>query len=144
MLDSLDYTVSKKLADRHLYPFAQQIYADIFKSFSHFPVDLHNLGISGKGKTVTFLAYVIFSCFERSYPSFQLLYQNIVKKMQSEVKTILVQDINVETLLGCILYYYHPSMVKNALARNDIITMLSEHEKYEYELKKDTILLHIL
>jgi len=59
MLDKIEYHIARNLADRHNYPFAQNIYISIFKSFSHFPIKLKDIGIYNEGNTITFMALVV-------------------------------------------------------------------------------------
>jgi len=53
MLDKIEYRIAGRLADHHLYPYSRDIYTNIFRHFSHFPISIKELGIEGEGKTIT-------------------------------------------------------------------------------------------
>jgi len=144
MLDIIENQISKKLANRHLYPFAQHIYLNIFRAFSHFPVNLSDIQIKASGKSITFMALVVATCMEQNQTDFKKLFDTVYDLMSSQIQKLVPQDVKVETLLGCILYYFHPVDVKNVLSEKHILKLLSENDLYEYDLKKKTILLHLV
>ena len=141
MLDKIEYGIARKLSERHHYPYGQEIYMGIFRNFSHFPLKMEDLGIKGEGTTITFLALVILRCF--SYPSNNLfeLYKSILDELNQSAAPHFPQDITVETFLGCILYFYHPVEIKNILNSIEIEGIFDEKQIYEFELKKQTILM---
>jgi hypothetical protein len=143
MLDIIEYRIAARLSEHYLYPYAREIYINIFRNFSHFPIRLKDLGINDQGTTITFLAYVVMVCLDQRRDEFLPFYKNILKKLKSQVKPYFPYNIKVETILGCILYYYHPAEIKSALASVDLDGLFNAKEKYEYELKKNTILIHV-
>ena len=140
MLDQIENQIARNLADRHLYPYAQNIYLDIFKAFSHFPLKLKDVDLDGEGHTITFLALVVKTCFDKKVSSFLHLYQEVLEKLMP-LSQKMVQDVVVETYLGCMLYYYHPVHLRSQLGKNSAAGFFSEKERYEYELKRKTILI---
>jgi len=142
MLDKIEYHIARNLADRHNYPFAQNIYISIFKSFSHFPIKLKDIGIYNEGNTITFMALVVLKCLGREKNGFLDLYNDILQQLKLNVEQYFPQDIDVETFLGCALYYYHPVNIKNDLSSVDMLEKIfDEKQMYEYEMKKKTILM---
>jgi hypothetical protein len=144
MLDKIESHIAAKLADHHLYPYGREIYINIFRKFSHFPLKLKDLGIAGDGKTITFMAYVILFCFDSDKENFLLFYRNILSKLEPHIQTLFPYNIAVETFLGCVLYYYHPVDVKGVLTSFQPESLFNEKQQYEYELKKNTLLIHAI
>ena len=144
MLDRIEYRIANKLAEHHNYPYAQNIYINIFSRFSHFPLKLHDIGIKGEGNTITFMALVVLSCFDHKTKTFPDLYSAVLQKLKKQAASFFPQDIVVETFLGCILYYYHPANIKNILSTIEVSSIFNPKELYEYELKKKTILLFMV
>ena len=144
MLDKIESRIANQLAEHHLYPFARNIYCDIFRAFSQFPLKLADIGMEGEGKTITFLALVIHECSQAKNPNFDKLFQGILANLQKKAARFFPHDITVETLLGCTLYYYHPSRLRNVLSSQAIENHLNELQQYEYEIKKNTILLYVV
>lgn len=142
MLDQIEEKIALKLADRHLYPYAVNIYTNIFRDFSHFPLSLKDLEISGSGQSITFLALVVKTCQENHNTSFMELFDKILSLMVTKAEPFLVQNIKVETFLGCLLYFYHPSQIKSAIHSIGVKKIFNASEMYEYNLKKETILMH--
>lgn len=143
MLDQIEKHIARELADYHHYPFAQNIYLDIFRSFSHFPLKLEDIKLDAVGDTITYLALVVKKCFGRKVSSFLHLYQEILEEMLP-LSELTIQDIVVETYLGCILYYYHPIRVRNVLGEFNTAKFFNEKEKHEYKLKRQTILIFMV
>ena len=144
MLDQIESTIALKLADRHLYPYASNIYTNIFRAFSHFPLSLEDLEINDSGKTITYLALVIKTCQENHSTSFMELFDYILILMAEKAEPYLIQNLKVETFLGCVLYFYHPSQIKNALQSIGVEKIFSSEEMSEYKLKKETILIYAI
>ena len=144
MLDQIEYRIAKRLSEHHLYPYGQDIYISIFRKFSHFPVNLEDLCINGEGKTITFLALVVETCMSNKKEEFIKFYNKILGILKEKSATCIQRSITVETLLGCILYYYHPVSIKNILSSLNVDELFNEKEKYEYELKKKTILIYTI
>jgi hypothetical protein len=144
MLDLIEYRIAANLSERHLYPYSRDIYINIFRHFSHFPIRLADLGVRGDGQTITFLAYVVMICLERKPKQFLSSYQDLVNDLQLKVKPFFPFPIAVETFLGCMLYFHHPVDIRNALSSFDTATLFNAKEKYEYDLKKNTILIHAI
>ena len=144
MLDKIEYHIAKKLAEHHHYPYGQEIYVNILKHFSHFPLNLRDLGMKEEGKTITFLALVISECFKQKKTDFQSFYINVLDALNNSTVAKLRPNLAVETYLGCILYYYHPVNIKNVLSSVRVNEIFNEKERYEYEIKKKTVLLHAL
>jgi len=144
MIDVLDNEIAQQLAEKHNYPYAKNIYVDIFKKFSHFPIKLRELDIEEKGTTISFIALVIRTCFSQRKIKDINLYETILKQLKESVQPIFPQDITVETYLGIILYLHNPINIKNELTRVDANALFDSKQKYEYELKKKTILLYSL
>ena len=142
MLDKLEYRISKKLADHHFYPFAEHNYLNIFNAFSYFPINFKNIGINEEGKTVTFLALVVYYCFKNRKNNFNETYQAVLKELKEIAQPYFSQDIVVETFLGCVLYYFHPSDLKSKLSSIDASKIFNKDQKYEYDIKKKTILIY--
>jgi hypothetical protein len=141
MLDKLEYRISKELADHHLYPFAEHNYLNIFNAFSFFPVNFKDIGIKEEGNTVTFLALVVYYCFRNRKDSFEETYEYVLKELKNIAQPFMHQDIVVETFLGCILYYYHPSDLKNKLSSINTSKIFDNKQSYEFEMKMKTILI---
>lgn len=144
MLDKIEYRIAKQLSEYHLYPYGQDIYISIFRNFSHFPIKLEEIGISGEGKTITFLALVVDTCMLYKKEGFIKFYHKILKHLKEKNVTYFERSFNVETLLGCVLYYYHPVNIKAFLSSLNVDDIFNEKEKYEYELKKNTILIYTI
>lgn len=144
MLDQIESDIAQKLAERHLYPYASNIYINIFRAFSHFPLSLDDLEINDSGKTITYLALVIKTCQENHSTSFMELFDNILLLMTEKAKPFLIQNLKVETFLGCILYYYHPSQIKSALQSIGVKKIFNQEEMYEYSFKKKTVLMYAI
>jgi len=141
MLDQIEYRIAQKLAEYHLYPYAKDIYLNIFKKFSHFPLNMRDIGMRGEGKTITFLALVVSKCLAQKHPNFSDLYTAVLKELSEKAAKFFPQDISVETFIGCVLFYYHPSQVKNTLSTIEVSKYLNKDQLYEFELKKKTILI---
>jgi len=144
MLDKIEYRVAAKLAEYHLYPYGREIYINIFRKFSHFPLRLKDLEIKGDGLTITFMAFVTLFCLDRKKGDFLPFYKKILTELEPILQRFFPYDISVETYLGCILFYYHPVEVKNVLASLHVDAIFDEKQQYEYELKKKTLLIHAI
>ena len=144
VIDQIEYRIARELADHHSYPFAQNIYSAIFKAFSHFPLKLAHLEIKGPGKTITYIALVVKACLENRNTSFIHLFEEVLAKLDKELSPLMVQEPKIETYLGCILYFYHPTQIKNAFTKINVKSMFNAKELYEYEIKKNTVLLHVV
>ena len=144
MLDKIEYQIAGKLAEHHLYPYGREIYINIFRKFSHFPLKLKDLGIAGDGKTITFMAYVIVFCFDSKKEKFLPFYKSILSQLEPQIRTLFPYNIAVETFLGCVLYYYHPVDVKNVLTTFQARSIFNDKQIYEYKLKKNTLLIHAI
>ena len=142
MLDKLEYKIAKDLADHHLYPFAEHNYLSCFNAFSYFPVNFKDIGINEEGNTVTYLALVVHYCFKNRKSSFEETYQSILEKLKKEAQPFISQDIVVETFLGCILYFFHPSDLKSKISAINTAKLFNVEQQNEYELKKKTILIY--
>jgi len=142
MLDKLEHKIAKELADHHFYPFAEHNYLNCFNAFSYFPVNFKDIGIKEEGKTVTYLALVVYYCFKNRKSSFEETYNTVLEKLKKEAQPFISQDIVVETFLGSILYYFHPSDLKSKLASINTSKIFNEEQNDEYELKKKTILIY--
>ena len=99
MLDQIESAIALKLADRHLYPYASNIYTNIFRAFSHFPLRLDDLEINDSGKTITYLALVIKTCQENHSTSFMELFDLVLVLMSERAEPYLIQNLKVETFL---------------------------------------------
>jgi len=141
MLDQIENTVARNLAEHHLYPFGREIYMNIFKKFSHFPILLEELNINGPGISIAYLALVVLRCFDQDKSDFLILYKNILQELKESPVAKIRYNLAVETYLGCVLYYYHPIDVKNILSSMDVKEIFNDKERYEYEIKKKTVLL---
>jgi len=144
MLDQIEYKIAKKLSEFHHYPFAQNNYINIFKAFSHFPLKLSDVGVNSEGKTITFMSLVVLRCFEKDKQDFPSFFQNLLKLMKQQAAPFFPQDITVETYLGCVLFYYHPSQIRNALSIKNMKTDFNDKQLYEFDFKKKTILIFTL
>jgi len=144
MLDKLECSIAKKLAEHHHYPYGQEIYINIFKNFSHFPLNLQDLEMKDTGNTITFMALVILTCFQQKKSDFLSLYKHVLHALKESAVAKLRYNLSVETYLGCVLYYYHPVNVKNILTAVEVDDIFNEKEKYEYEIKKKTVLLYTI
>jgi len=125
-------------------PYAQNIYLNIFRKFSHFPINLSDINIKGEGKTITYLALVVYNCFNSKRLPFLELYRDILNLHKSDIQSLFLQDITVDTFLGCILYYHSPIDIKSALSDIKMDTLFTTKQLKEYKLKKKTIMLYIL
>jgi hypothetical protein len=72
------------------------------------------------------------------------MYITILEQLKETVQPIFPQDITVETYLGVVLYLHNPINIRNELTRVDTNILFDSKQKYEYELKKKTILLYAL
>jgi hypothetical protein len=141
MLDKIDYKIAKELSEYHLYPYALDIYLNIFKHFSHFPLKLKDIGIKGEGMTITFMALVILRCLDNHENDLHKQYDKILTEFKKSIAPYFPPNISVETFLGCLLFYYHPVDIKNILSTDAGDKIFDKKERYEYELKKKTILM---
>jgi len=66
----------------------------------------------------------------------------MLEKIQEKVAACFPFNTSVEILLGCILYQYHPIQLKTIFYSFNVDQLFNAKEKYEYELKKNTILIH--
>ncbi|MCK5033353.1 MAG: hypothetical protein KAS18_06950 [Calditrichia bacterium] len=144
MLDKLEYHIAKELADHHFYPFAEHNYLKIFNAFSYFPINFKDIGIKEEGKTVTFLALVVYYCFVYRQNSLNETYVRVLNELKKIAQPYFPQDIVVETFLGCILYHHHPSNINNILSSIATSKILDKNQTYEYEIKKKTILIYAI
>ena len=144
MLDQIEHQIANRLAQKHNYPYAQNIYINIFRSFSHFPIMMADIGMNGPGDTITYLALVVYKCFEENEISSINLYQKILKQLKPLVTHLFPQDCTVETFLGTILFFFHPSGIKNQLGKKEIQELFDDKQLYEFHLKKKTILINII
>jgi hypothetical protein len=144
MVDKIDYKIAKELSEYHMYPYAQDIYLNIFKHFSHFPLKLNDIGIEGEGTSITFMAMVILRCLDDHGNDLAEQYEKILREYKHIVAPYFPQNISVETFLGCLLFYYHPVDIKNTLSTVDVDKIFDKKEQYEYELKKKTILMFVV
>jgi hypothetical protein len=144
MLDQIEYRIATRLADHHNYPYARDIYTNIFRSFSHFPVKLVDVGIAGEGETITLMALTVLTCFDTMEKTFSELYAVVLQNLKERAALFFPGNIAVETFLGCIIYYYHPADIKNILATMEVSEFFSKEEFYEFKFKKKTILLFIV
>ena len=144
MIDIIDNHIAHRLAEKHNYPYAENIYVNIFKKFSHFPLKLSDLNIDGKGEFISFIALVVLKCFDYRQTKTGNIYQDILRQLKEEVQLLFPQDITVETFLGTVLFLHNPVNIKNELAHVDTELLFDSKQKYEYELKKKTILLYAL
>jgi hypothetical protein len=144
MLDKIEYRIAKNLAEKHFYPYGREIYINIFKNFSHFPLSLKDLNIKDQGRTITFIALVIFHCFDHEKTEFISFYKKILKELKTSPVAKIRYNLSVETYLGCILYYYHPVDIKNILSSVQVDNIFNDKERYEYEIKKKTVLLYTI
>ncbi len=144
MLDKIEFRIAAKLAEHHLYPYGREIYINIFRKFSHFPIKMEDLGIKGDGLTITFMAYVTLFCLDQRKENFLPFYKKILAELEPKIRPYFPFNISVETLLGCVLFYYHPVEIKNVLLFFNPDTLFDKKEKYEYELKKKTVLIHAI
>ena len=144
MLDQIEPKIAHQLAMRHNYPFAENIYMNIFHKFSYFPIKLADLDIKARGETIILMALVIRECFRQPNMNHDKLYATILPILKAKVEPLFPQDITVETFLGTILFYYNPINIQNALSLLDPENLFDEKQRYEYELKKKTILLYAM
>jgi hypothetical protein len=142
MLDKLEYRIAKELADHHFYPFAEHNYLNIFNAFSYFPINFKDIGINEEGKTVTYLALVVYNCFKNRKNNFNETYQAVLVELKKIAQPHFPQDIVVETFLGCFLYYFHPSDLKSKLSAINTTSIFNKDQQYEFDIKKKTILLY--
>ena len=141
MLDQMDNLTAQKLAEHHHYPFAQNIYQNIFKAFSYFPLNLDAVGRNGPGKTISCIALSALVCLENKENSIFKLFKNTLAYMEEHAAEFYPQNLSVETFLGCVLYFYHPSQLRNTLNTLDVSLFFNSQQIYEYEIKKKTILI---
>ena len=141
MLDQIEHKIARNLAEHHLYPFGMEIYMNIFKRFSHFPILLEDLKINGPGISIAYIPFVVLRCFDQDKSDFLNLYKKILQEMKDSPVAKLRYNLAVETYLGCVLYFYHPIDIKNILSSIDVKEIFNDKERYEYEIKKKTVLL---
>ena len=96
------------------------------------------------GLFAIFLALVVLTCFQQKKSDFLDLYKNVLHTLKESAVVRLRYNLSVETYLGCVLYYYHPVNIKNILTAVEVDDIFNEKEKYEYEIKKKTVLLYII
>jgi hypothetical protein len=144
MLDKIEYTIAENLAERHLYPYGKEIYVNIFKHFSHFPLNLKDVGLEGHGTTITYLALVIRHCLGKEKIEFITFYKKILHELKESSVSKYRYNLAVETFLGCVLYYYHPVNVKNILSSIEVQDIFNSKERYEFQIKKKTVLLYAI
>ena len=138
MLDQIEFRIAARLADHHNYPYSRDIYSNIFRSFSHFPIKLVDVGIAGVGKTITLMALTVLTCFDTKEKTFSELYAVVLQNLKERAAQFFPGNIAVETFFGCILYYYHPANIKNILSTMEVSKFFSKEELYEYKFKKKT------
>ena len=141
MLDQIEYRIARNLAEHHFYPYGREIYINIFKKFSHFPLSLNSLNIEGQGNTIIYLALVIFHCLDHEKTDFPSFYKTMLQKLKESPVAKMRYNLAVETYLGCILYFYHPVDIKNILSSAQVDEIFNDKERYEFEIKKKTVLL---
>lgn len=144
MLDKIEYRIARNLAENHHYPYAREIYINIFKNFSHFPLVLQDLGIQDQGTTITYMALVIWRCFDHGKTDFSSFYKKILQELKESPVAKMRYNLAVETYLGCVLYYYHPVNIKSILSTMEVDDIFNDKERYEYEIKKKTVLLYTI
>jgi hypothetical protein len=144
MLDQIEYNIARRLSERHLYPYALDIYINIFKHFSHFPLRMKDINLQGPGQTITFIALVVLKCFQVKTNDFNALYKKVREELQGQAASFFPENIAVESFLGCMLYFYHPVDIRNRLAEFDPYKLFDEDQRYEFNLKKNTILIFTL
>jgi hypothetical protein len=141
MLDQIEERIARGLSEQHFYPYAQNIYLDIFKAFSFFPLKLNDVGIEGEGQTITFLALVILKCREKRVTDFYELFHMVRDELNKDIAKYYPLEITVETFLGTVLYYYHPVDIRNVLLTLETDEIFNDKQRYEYDLKKKTLLI---
>jgi len=144
MLDQSEKHIAHLLAEHHHYPYGNEVYLNIFRHFSHFPLKLKYITTDLQGETITYLALVVYECLNHRATNFLDLYETVLQKFKRIASDHLPQDITVETFLGCILFYYHSTNIRTALMTMDVNPILPPEDIYEYELKKRTILIHVV
>lgn len=144
MLDQIENQIAYQLAQKHNYPFSQNIYINIFRSFSHFPITMSDIGLEGMGKTITYMALVVLKCYEIEGHTLPELFQKVLKELKPLVESYYPQDCTVETFLGAALFFSHPSSIKSDLGDKDVKIMFTEEQLYEFELKKKTIYINTI
>ena len=144
MLDKIEYRIARNLAENHHYPYGREIYINIFKNFSHFPLKLQDLGIQDQGTTIIYMALVIWRCFDHGKTEFSSFYKKILQELKESPVAKMRNNLAVETYLGCVLYYYHPVNIKNILSTTSVNDIFNDKERYEYEIKKKTVLLYTI
>jgi hypothetical protein len=144
MLDKIEYKIAEKLAEHHHYPYGKEIYVNIFRNFSHFPLNLKDLELDGDGNTITYIALVVQHCFRKEQIEFLSFYKNILQELRESPVAKLRYNRPVETFLGCILYYYHPVDIKNVLSSIAFQNIFRSKERYEFEIKKKTVMLYTI
>ena len=144
MLDKIEYRIAAQLADHHLYPYGRDIYINIFRHFSHFPIRMKDLDIGGEGETITFLAYVVLFSLQHKNDGLLPFYKQVLEEIRVKVASFFPFNITVETLLGCILFQCHPVEIRSVFSSLDVDPFFNDREKYEYELKRNTILIHAI
>jgi len=144
MLDQAENHIAHLLAEHHHYPYGHDIFIKIFRDFSHFPLSLKVIDTDLPGESVTYLAIVVYECINHNATNFLDLFEKVLQKFNNVAAKYLPQDITVETFLGCLMYYYHPTNIRSALLTMDVNLILKPEYIYEYEFKKRTILIHMI
>ena len=144
MLDLAEQRIAHLLAEHQHYPYGTEVYLNVFRHFSHFPIDLKHFNTGLPGETVTYMALVVYECLNQKATNFLDLYETVLRKFNRLAADHLPQDITVETFLGCILFYYHSTNIRTALLTMDVNPILEPKFLYEYELKKRTILIDMV
>jgi len=144
MIDQADLQVAHQLAERHMYPYAKDIYQSIFKRFSHFPVSLKDVNVKISGTTITVIAWAVLLSFQTRHSDFAELNERVNTALKEKIPPYFPQDPTIDILFGCLLYYYHPSQVRNALSMLDIHHLLDSQQRYEFQLKKRTLYIYII
>jgi hypothetical protein len=142
MLDLMDNRIAVELAEYHLYPFAQNIYHDIFWTFSHFPLPLKEVYPGGEGETITLVALVVSFCLKQPRNPFPELYQKALTYSRQKAQPHFPQDVTVETFLACLLFKYHPTDLHDAIVSLEAGSYFDDKQIYEFNLKKKTVLLN--
>jgi hypothetical protein len=144
MIDQADQEIARQLAEHHMYPYAKDIYQAIFKSFSHFPISKKDIDLRIAGETITVMAWAALLSFQTDHTDFEDLHRRINAAIKEKIPPYFPQDPMIDILFGCLLYQYHPSQVRNALSILNIHEILDSQQRYEFELKKRTLYIHIL
>ena len=143
MIDQADLEVARQLAERHMYPYAKDIYQSIFKRFSHFPVGLKDIQLKISGAMITVIAWAALLSFRTKYSDFEELNDRVHTAIKEKIPPYFPQNPIIDILFGCMLYYYHASQGRNALSMLDINKMFDSQQRYEFQLKKRTLYIYI-